>query len=248
MISDWISEQTNGTLERSPSNNPLHIMSIINAVYLKSGWERPFKESNTQAGIFQINESEEVEVDFMRTVFDTNLFVSKDFKSISIRLKDIGKMTFYLPNDNRTVQDLLEADVYNDMLNQISTDKEVLYRRVNLYVPKFSYKNSYSLGDAMQTLGMEDAFEDYAEFNELYNSDANEKTQVKVEKIEQKTYILVDEYGCEASAYTEIQMYSSSMPAEPETFKLDRPFIYTITTNENVLLFVGIINNPSLDE
>ena len=58
--------------------------------------------------------------------------------------------------------------------------------------------------------------------------------------------VAIDEEGVTAAAYTVmIADAGAAMPDEEIDFTLDRPFIYAITTNDNLPLFTGVVNNPA---
>jgi serine protease inhibitor len=60
--------------------------------------------------------------------------------------------------------------------------------------------------------------------------------------VKQISRIKLDEQGVKAASVTYGGEAPTSMPEEPETMHLDRPFIYVITTTDDVILFSGIIN------
>lgn len=61
------------------------------------------------------------------------------------------------------------------------------------------------------------------------------------------TRVMVDEEGSTAMAYTVLAVAGAGMPPEEEVgFVLDRPFIYAITKRDDLPLFVGMVNQPSL--
>ena len=74
-----------------------------------------------------------------------------------------------------------------------------------------------------------------ADADELALSQAKHAARVKI-----------DEDGCEAVAYTVLLMETTEMIEQPETveFKLDRPFLFTITGLDGLPLFAGIVNQP----
>ena len=55
----------------------------------------------------------------------------------------------------------------------------------------------------------------------------------------------IDENGVEASAFTEIGMAGSALPVDRAEMILDRPFIFTITDRNGVVMFMGVINDPT---
>ena len=59
--------------------------------------------------------------------------------------------------------------------------------------------------------------------------------------------VKIDEEGCEAAAYTVEYTSNTAAPMAPEEeidFVLDRPFLFAITGNDGLPLFVGVVNVP----
>jgi serpin B len=64
-----------------------------------------------------------------------------------------------------------------------------------------------------------------------------------VGSIQQGTHLGIDEEGVEAAAYTMASLEAAgAMMEEPEVVEmnLNRPFLYTITSDEGAVLFLGI--------
>jgi serpin B len=57
----------------------------------------------------------------------------------------------------------------------------------------------------------------------------------------------MDENGVEAAAYTIIEMETGSAapPEEQIEMNLNRPFLFTITSREGAVLFIGVCGNPT---
>ena len=72
-----------------------------------------------------------------------------------------------------------------------------------------------------------------------------EETNLSVNYIKQNVGIKLSESGAKAAAVTSIGIMKSSLVVDPITIKLDRPFLYLIKDENNVLLFVGILNYPT---
>lgn len=59
--------------------------------------------------------------------------------------------------------------------------------------------------------------------------------------------VMIDEEGCTAVAYTVMAAVGAGMPPDEEIdFTLDRPFLFVITGDGELPLFVGIVNQPAL--
>jgi serpin B len=60
-----------------------------------------------------------------------------------------------------------------------------------------------------------------------------------------KTYLSVDEQGTEAAAATAVIMGITSVPANPFTMVVNRPFLLAIADKPTgLVLFLGSISNP----
>ena len=58
--------------------------------------------------------------------------------------------------------------------------------------------------------------------------------------------VVIDEEGCTAAAFTDMALGGAAPePSAGEVdFVLDRPFLFCITGNSDLPLFVGIVNSP----
>ena len=57
--------------------------------------------------------------------------------------------------------------------------------------------------------------------------------------------VVIDEEGCTAAAFTVVAPGGSAAPEDEVDFVLDRPFLFCITGDSGLPLFVGIVNNPA---
>ena len=72
-------------------------------------------------------------------------------------------------------------------------------------------------------------------------------TEAVLADVSQKVRIQWDELGLEAAAYTEVAINETALmqPEEPMEIRLNRPFLYGVSTMEDLYLFVGICTDPS---
>ena len=70
-----------------------------------------------------------------------------------------------------------------------------------------------------------------------------DRSDLNISKVIQKTYLSIDENGTEAAAATEINCGACANPPKPIELKFNRPFIYGIIDNKtNLPIFIGAIN------
>ena len=135
-INKWCS---NATHKRIPQIidiiTPLDLMVLINAIYFKGKWEKPFDKNNTYKEEFLNFNKEGKETDFMHITQNYDYFENDDIQVISLNYKkDNLKAIIILPkkeNDiNKYIQNLT-LEKYNDIIKQL-VNKKVIFS-----LPKF---------------------------------------------------------------------------------------------------------------
>ncbi len=107
-------------------------------------------------------------------------------------------------------------------------------------MPKFSVGSSLELEDALNKMGVTDAFDpDKADFSGLSNTGS----YLNLSGVLHKTFITVAEKGTEAVAATRAVITSNS-DDQREEVTLDRPFVYVIFDTESfVPVFIGALRD-----
>lgn len=238
-INNWCKEKTNGKIpsiiERFNENDR---MLLLNALYFKAAWHKPFKENNTANKKFTTERGEEITVPTMM-MRSNELFYKDDVLAITSKRLQFGyNMLFVLPNegvkcDEAAVHLANNLDVYL---------KNMEVCNLTLSLPKFKTEFSRSLKPILEELGIKRAFSNKAQFNGISDD------PLFISDIIHKTYIDVNEKGTEAAAVTAMITGLLSMRApQIEIMTLDRPFIYAIVKEDNnEVIFTGKIGNPSI--
>jgi serpin B len=148
-------------------------------------------------------------------------------------------MVILLPKQRNGLLDL-ERSLSIQNLN--SWLKRLRDQKVRVFFPKFTIRDSLSLGDGLQSLGMVNAFSaNKANFSGM----SSPKDPLFIYKALQKTFIDVNEEGTEAAAVTGIFFKMGGIWKDPSVFKADHPFIFFIRHKKtNCILFMGRITNP----
>ena len=116
------------------------------------------------------------------------------------------------------------------------------YIIINRSIPKFDISSGIDLAGGLKALGVTDVFD--AETSDF--SPMSDMEGVFVSSASHNARVAIDEEGVTAAAFTELAMAGAGAPPEEEVdFVLDRPFIFVITTPNNLPLFVGVVNNPA---
>ena len=236
-VNDWCNENTNGKiptiLDRFTENDR---MLLINALYLKAAWSKPFQERNTTDKMFTTEKGEEIKVPMMMMRSNEPFYRDEAVAMVSKRLQDGYTMLFVLPGEGVGCDEAAEylAKDFETFL------KKMTVKDVNLSLPKFTTDFGMSLKPILANLGIKKAFGSKAQFGGISDE------ALFISDVVQKTYINVNEKGTEAAAVTIAVSGALSMrPPKTEVITFDRPFIYAIIKdNSNEVLFAGKVGNP----
>jgi len=251
-MSQWIADQTKGTLKPTFETDPEQILSILNTIYFKDEWTDRFKANQTKPDTFHLADGKDVTCDFMNMTYASHGFSKGDgFIRSALNLKSGAQMVFVLPDKGVDLRQLISSP---EKLKAVFEGGKATNGKVIWKIPKFSYDSDFKLSDTMKQLGVTSMFKSNADFTGITDH------QAFVTKITQKTHIAIDENGVVASAFTKMDYAGAAVPVDQAEMILDRPFIYAIfssplplvkeagssdfSTATGIPLFVGICGNP----
>ena len=237
-IAAWLNQQTNDLLTDDTGairTEKRDLLRLYNTIYYKAAWQAEFFGGATAEDIFTAADGTEQKTDFMHiSIEGSPVRKGEGYRCASLHLKDGGEMTFYLPDEGVTVEELLQRE--NFLGEELAVPTHVV--RVNWSVPKFDLHDSLKLNDALQALGVTDAFDkNKADFSPLTEQTAY------VESVNQAARVKIDEEGVEAAAYTEVDTNAAAAPPQEmpeEEMNLNRPFLFVIW-KDGAPLFVGAV-------
>jgi serpin B len=162
------------------------------------------------------------------------------FSSVKLPYKnDKFSMTVFLPNEDKTLNDVIEVLVENDKTNW---ESQYTIQNVNLSLPKFTFSYKKEFNDALINMGLGIAFSDAADFSLMSAA----RTQISF--VLQKTFIEVNEKGTEAAAATAVGVMTTSAGPSENRLLIDRPFLFIITENTtNAICFMGKVGMPEIE-
>ena len=115
----------------------------------------------------------------------------------------------------------------------------------DLWLPRFKVEWESKLNDALQALGMAEAFDPLrANFSQIAELNSG---NLYISEVKHKTWCEVNEEGTVAAAVTSVGAFTVSIqqPREKFVMKVDRPFFFAIRDNRTeVVLFMGSVENP----
>ncbi|MBC8154583.1 MAG: serpin family protein [Bacteroidetes bacterium] len=235
-INAWASEQTKGRIPKVIDQiQPDNVLFLLNALYFKGDWQKPFDPKATQDSPFALASGQQTTVRMMRL----NTVLRRAFRPTYTAVE--------LPygSDNYAMTALLPAPTTNaDALIQSLTASEwsqaqtaMVAGKVDLGLPKFTLNYEINLNNVLAGMGMPTAFTDRADFTKI-----NAGGEMLLSFVKQNTFVAVDEKGTEAAAVTTGAVSTVSIQ-EPTLF--DRPFVVVIhEKTSGVVLFMGKIAHP----
>lgn len=246
-INRWVNKATAdkiADLLQPADLSALTRLVLVNAIYFKGRWARPFKAAATQPAPFYVSPDRTVEAPLMTQKMDVRLASLPELDVLELPYAGGGlSMLVLLPKERhglREVERALSAERLAQWRSALAG------RTVLVCLPRFKASCRFGLKDALTSLGMRDAFSDSrANFagmdgrtNWLYISAAIHKALVEV-----------NEEGTEAAAATAVVMTERSIAARPPTFRADHPFLYVIQENSTgSILFAGRVSDPTKTE
>ena len=240
-IAAWINNNTDNFLNEQTKNIQLDadtIMALYSTIYFQAEWMNEFSKDENTTDVFHMKDRD-IETVFMnQTKQQMNYYWGENCAAVRVPLKNGSSMYFILPDEGKSINDVLENETYIEMITSKFWEnyKNV---RVNLSVPKFDVASTMDLSNGLKNMGVTDAFlMEKAEFTNLTYD-----MPMALKAAKQSVRVEIDEKGVKAGAYVELATSGGAAPNDIVDFVLDRPFLFAIEKN-NIPLFVGCVNNP----
>lgn len=247
-INGWVSDKTQGKIPNLLQPNDINAMTrmiLTNAVYFKGNWASVFHEQATQDWPFHPTPETSLPVKMMHQTFSIPYYENDLMQAAAIpfagRSSGGGNLAFVvlLPKsaDNFTTMFNELPSEFNNWLNALSVE------RVALKLPKFKMEMRFSLKEALEQLGMEDAFDSHANFVGI-----DGMRDLVLQKVIHQVYFELDEKGVTAAAATAAGIGATAMPPSnpPIDLIVDHPFLFFIVDlKSQEMLFMGKVVQPN---
>ncbi|MDE6281253.1 MAG: hypothetical protein K2M15_05620, partial [Oscillospiraceae bacterium] len=261
-LQDWVNEQTRGVLTEQAdglSFDPATVLGLVSTLYFKAAWSDPFNPDNNTRGVFH-SPGRNVETEYLHhgEWFDTRYYWGEHFSAIGLGFQaDKYTMWLILPDEGYTVDELITSGEAMEFLMwdkygvyDRETDEYVgawpnqEFLRVNLSLPKFDVSSELELADGLKALGITDVFD--GTVSNFAPLGAGTDDPLYVSQAQHAARVTIDEEGCTAASYVDLMLCGAAPPPdEIVDFTLDRPFLFAITGNSNLPLFLGVVNQPN---
>ncbi len=241
-INRWFEQATQGKIKDlvTTLNQDARLL-LINAVYFKGLWQKPFDPQATHDLDFTTLAANKKQVPVMSLKADFPYYKGEKFSAVRLPYGSgrLG-MVILLPNQGASMQDLLKSVTPKSWI-EMSTKMPPIEGTV--VIPKFKMDYTAALVEPLKALGMGVAFTDQADFSGM-----RDQKDLFIGDVQHKTFIEVSEEGTEAAAATKVEILITARLANPKefTFTADRPFLYAIEDKETgMLIFLGILGDPN---
>jgi serpin B len=244
-INDWVEDKTHKKivdLLKPGVLNAATRLVLVNAIYFKGDWAKPFKAAQTHDEPFHVTAGTDVKAPLMQ---QTESFGYAEFPDLQVLELPYASnelsMVVLLPR---------KVDGIGSLEKQLTTENLILWtdkleeQKVHVFLPKFTATSEFSLRGTLSGMGMTDAFTGNADFSGM-----DGKKDLFISDVIHKAYVKVDEEGTEAAAATAVIVRFGAMPppAPPTpTFRADHSFLFFIRDNRTgSILFLGRVTNPA---
>jgi serpin B len=250
-INDWVELQTAGKIRNLVAPDSIDALTrtvLVNAVYFKGDWVRPFNAELTKDLPFE-SPSGSKQVPTME-VHDVFAYAARD-ECRALQLPYDGgqstprvAMLILLPRRGdeavRELEKKLSAEYFADTLDQLDA------RDVQVQLPKFKFDQNYGLNESLAAIGVKRAFSPKdAELSPIVAVNP----PLFLQQVIHRAFIEIDEKGTEAAAATAAFGGAGGIgPSPPRSlvFRADHPFLFVIyDIRTKAVLFLGRVDEPS---
>ena len=241
VINGWVGEATEGMIpaliDQIPPDAALY---LINAVYFKGSWTKPFEAGLTHPAAFTLHDGGKQEVQLMSQTAHFPCVFGEDVSVVQLPYGEGGgaSMWIALPKDVAGLPALIEG-LTPKLLSEWS--QKARKREVEVSLPRFRLSCKVNLNTALEALGIVRAFDfQEADFSPM----AERGDELVMSRVLHETVVEVNEEGTEAAAATAVEMKAESL-SEVKTLRCDRPFAFVIQEHATgSILFAGAVYKP----
>jgi serpin B len=243
-INSWIADATKGNLAdllEPGSIDTMDRLVLVNAVYFRSAWESRFATSLTRDAPFSLLSGDSISVPTMHQEHELAYFENESVQMVEVPYRGEFSLIVILPKSMQMPVTIESLDVSVRNWSELTEDREV-----NLFLPRFTLRNTYGLNDPLAAMGIHDLFTTRADLSGMTNIEP-----LMITEVAHAAWLQLDEAGTEAAAATAVIASGwgavESMPRKPPVvFRADHPFLFLIRhVPTQTIVFLGRVMNPA---
>ncbi|MBI5960759.1 MAG: serpin family protein, partial [Chloroflexi bacterium] len=226
LINDWVSEQTQerilDLIKPGVLNSDSRLV-LTNAIYFKAAWQAQFMPEATHDAPFTLLDGSQITVPMMNQSAHYGYATGDGYQAVVLPYTGGRMAMMILLPDLDSFEAFESAELTAEQFS--TTLNNLMWQEVVLSLPRFEYTADFGLADALQSLGMQDAFDlNVADFSGMSG-----QRDLFIQDVLHKAFVKLDETGTEAAAATAVIMGVTSAQMDPPVeVKVDHPFIYMI--------------------
>jgi serpin B len=242
-INRWVEERTNDKIKELLHQGDIDSMTrmvLVNAIYFKAAWQRPFEKDETDQNAVFHAAGKEVKAAMMHQTEEFNYVEGEGFQAVELpyEARELS-MVVLLPRERAGLGKLeqsLTAARLDACLGKLAP------RRVEVALPRFKLEARFDLAKELAALGMPLAFSLGADFSGISTTQ-----QLMISEVIHQAFVDVNEGGTEAAAATAVALALASPPPEtPVAVQADHPFLFLLRDQRTgSILFLGRVTDPS---
>jgi serpin B len=252
LINGWVRDRTRGRIRAlvPPGGVDAHTrLVLVNALYLKAPWDRPFERASTADLPFRTASGSVALVPTMRKTAEMRYLRGDGFVAFTLPYSGGDLQLLVLLPDDREGLAALAVKLTPELMRSCAHLGQP--RRVALSMPRFRLEGpTIDLARELEGLGMRSAFDEprgSANFNRAAPRVADDSLYVS--RVFHQAFVSVDEEGTEAAAGTAAVMnlaFAQELnPPPPIEVHVDHPFFFAIQDRvTGACLFVGSVSDP----
>jgi serpin B len=238
-MNEWVSNMTKGKISKILDKlEPSQQLVVLNAIYLKANWQKPFNEATTIRGKFQSSPYGISAVKMMQSKEEHRYFEDDLSKWIELGYNNSSLVMLLGLPKKRFELEKVGAKLDSQYLKTINAGLKS--EKVDLVLPRFKFDTKDSLKHLMSMAGFNSLFEKGAFTKVMKSGD-----QI-ISDVIQASSINVNEQGTEAAAATAIALENAIVKLAPsKKFYADEPFFFILRNSKSgEIYFIGRVYQP----
>ncbi len=248
IITSYIANETRGFLSPNLQLTPETLLVLMNVVYLRDVWDEygyALDLTDQKYDFVNYDKSKKSTQLLQGNHFGGRAVETAKFRKFVTDTKEEIALTFFVPKDGYTLDDIYTTEVLNDPTQYIYSEKhgDTTYRfHTRCLFPEYNAGFDGYIQDVIKQMGVNKFFSLDCNFSNLTDD------LVYCSKIRHIAKLEVTCFGIEGAAVTAEMMEGAAGPGMEiykdiyEDFVVDRNFAYVIS-KDNIPIFTGVVKS-----